>query len=1115
MALLGKPFRKYVQTQIDKREEALGKGPTIGSNNDVSKTFSQNVPWIRLSSGVDLTNEEIVKTRIRGTGEVTFTPQPTPIDNTFVFNQGELQAQLAETQQAFAAAGFSVPGSNEETEGLTLEEEAALLGISLDELNTTTTSPQNNIPQPPLQNNTPPPSPTTTTIPLSGSVLDKLVKRGYNENEIKGAELAKHFVLFGGVISQENSSIQRYSGLSGNRWGGAYGFGLPSDISKERGYVPMPGIESVDFSYKNDGALAQATVKIKCYSRSQFEIIDILYMRPGYTVLLEFGHSVFIDNNNKVARAGEGDYSFYTEPFSKMSSKVSFSDLKSKILEEKETWNGNYEGFYAKITKFNWSFSNNVYDITINLVGFGDVISSLNAAPSPSFEEVKDLFDLKPKDEERIEESQTAIVSQALKSSLNTKLFTLYLREGGRIKEKIGTDYVTTNSEGEPQGNAPQIFGLDITTDFGDKKALYPKGMKYKSYDETKGEIKVETFKESFPLSFFQVFNVKEAGNKSKRDAYYPNMYISFGAFCAILQNEVNLFTKEGEFLINIDINYANLSEDKNIMRTFPGMFSADPSKVLIPYLPHEGRTSTDVFGKGGMLDEIMNNSLIEGATKHLRPNFYLDIDKGRLAYVLLDMAYLANVVSSNVNKNEKTLTISPLKILEDILSTINKTTGGINEFKVIEDTDTGFIKILSEVPQDNNDDDDLKSINSYGFTKNNFLSSDIRGSFVKSLNLSSELSENWASQISIGAQNNSSQQGGNGASFSEYSKGLIDRIIPEKLSTNPDKNQDPPETLDDITNTEILKKIQLLYRLKYGIYEWSSETISPVLTFNKNYASLLTGLNAKKQYAPTPFYIPFNLSLDLLGLGGLRIYDGFKFDGKVLPISYQPESIKLIIKGLSHNVSVDGWTTKVETLAQPIAKLIKPENTVQSVIVLQPDVNESNSNNSGVGDSSSCNQLKNKPYDATAGGRYPNLRNFKFTGQDPRTGLTFQGTSLSAFSKLMKSSDGADLPKAGYGVARKAFEQLQIIGDEASKKGLTGLTINSHYRSPVYNCQIGGAPNSMHKTGGAIDIGTTNPRLLYNLIESLISQSKILQGGVGLYGSFVHYDIRGKYARW
>ena len=896
MSLLGKPFRGYVQAQIDRREEALGRGPTIGLNNDVSKTFFQNVPWIRLSSGVDLTNEE------------TITLPP-----------------LEEYQNP---------------------------SITFNAINILTNSPS--------------PVPNTFTRPISGSVLDKLKERGYSENEIKGAELATNFVLFGGSISQEGdantigqSAIKRYSGIRGTSpWGGAYGFGLPSDISGERGYVPMPGIESVDFSYKNDGALAQATVKIKCYSRSQFEIIDVLYMRPGYTVLLEFGHSVFIDNKNpaNVARAGEGEYSFYTDPFLAMNGKISFSELKSKILNEKEKWNGNYEGFYAKITKFNWSFSDNVYNITINLVGFGDVISSLNAAPSPSFETLKEALDLRNKDKEKIEESQTAIVSQALKSSLNAQLFTLFLREEGRIKERKRSFSETLIGIKQ---NPPELFDLDITKDFNDKKALYPNGLKYKNYNENTGEITIETFTGSFPDSLFQVLDVKEEGNKSKRDAYYPNMYISFGAFCAILQNEINLFTGTGEeFLINIDINYANLSEDKNIMRVFPGMFSADPSKVLIPYRTHQGHTDSSVLSSGRDLDDIFFSSSIIRKLINLSPKFYIDNNKGRLAHVLLDMAYLADVVSSNVSKNEDTLTISPQKILENILSTINETTGGINNFKVIEDTDTGFIKIVSEIPQDN--DTNLKSINSYGFTGNNFSSPNIKGSFVKSLNLSSELSDAFATQISVGAQNNSSQQGGNGASFSEYNKGLIDRIIPEKLSTNPDStaNPSPPKTLEEVVSDLVISLTPVykisssskakINRITAGTYlggttgflltsiynlftddtfQWDSETIGALLNINKNYASLLTGINAKEQYAPIPFYIPFNLSLDLLGLGGLRIYDGFKFDGKVLPISYQPKNIKLIIKSLSHNVSVDGWTTKVETLAQPISKLRKPEN--------------------------------------------------------------------------------------------------------------------------------------------------------------------------------------------
>jgi len=38
---------------------------------------------------------------------------------------------------------------------------------------------------------------------------------------------------------------------------------------------------------------------------------------------------------------------------------------------------------------------------------------------------------------------------------------------------------------------------------------------------------------------------------------------------------------------------------------------------------------------------------------------------------------------------------------------------------------------------------------------------------------------------------------------------------------------------------------------------------------------------------------------------------------------------------------------------------------------------------------------------------------------------------------------------------------------------------------------------------------------ILYQHIEDAISNGEMLQGGLGLYDTFVHYDIRGTKARW
>lgn len=78
-------------------------------------------------------------------------------------------------------------------------------------------------------------------------------------------------------------------------------------------------------------------------------------------------------------------------------------------------------------------------------------------------------------------------------------------------------------------------------------------------------------------------------------------------------------------------------------------------------------------------------------------------------------------------------------------------------------------------------------------------------------------------------------------------------------------------------------------------------------------------------------------------------------------------------------------------------------------------------------------------------------------------------------------------------------------------------LVIVSAYRHPLYNKRIGGAKNSQHLEAKAVDIisSTLTPKEVYYKIETLMNAGHIPQGGLGLYKTFVHYDIRGSKARW
>lgn len=110
-------------------------------------------------------------------------------------------------------------------------------------------------------------------------------------------------------------------------------------------------------------------------------------------------------------------------------------------------------------------------------------------------------------------------------------------------------------------------------------------------------------------------------------------------------------------------------------------------------------------------------------------------------------------------------------------------------------------------------------------------------------------------------------------------------------------------------------------------------------------------------------------------------------------------------------------------------------------------------------------------------------------------------------------SKDGKRMPEEVLENVKVLAVQLQALRDHLG----VPIHINSGYRSPEHNKRIGGVKNSQHVLGKAADITVrdTSPSELFGIIELLIQQSKMLQGGLGLYNGFVHYDIRGTKARW
>ena len=74
-------------------------------------------------------------------------------------------------------------------------------------------------------------------------------------------------------------------------------------------------------------------------------------------------------------------------------------------------------------------------------------------------------------------------------------------------------------------------------------------------------------------------------------------------------------------------------------------------------------------------------------------------------------------------------------------------------------------------------------------------------------------------------------------------------------------------------------------------------------------------------------------------------------------------------------------------------------------------------------------------------------------------------------------------------------------------------VSIHSGYRTAEYNKKVDGAVYSQHQYGTAADIkvaGAT-PKEVSAYVEKLMPN----KGGIGIYGSFTHVDVRTAKSRW
>lgn len=198
-------------------------------------------------------------------------------------------------------------------------------------------------------------------VNLLPSAVEELKKVVGGEIPIEGGTyLAEQWAL---KSEQRNGNELKY----GIGTDGAYGSGGTSEL----GYRPMPGISSATIeSQPPAGAIRTATVKIKAWNLNQLSMIDVLYFRLGFSMLLEWGHSVFTDNKGRLINGAI--------PINAFKPGWTKEAILQELSRKRKAYSHNYEGMLGLVTNYEWAQNQDgSYDCTLRLSGVGSIIESL------------------------------------------------------------------------------------------------------------------------------------------------------------------------------------------------------------------------------------------------------------------------------------------------------------------------------------------------------------------------------------------------------------------------------------------------------------------------------------------------------------------------------------------------------------------------------------------------------------------------------------------------------------------------------------------------------------------------------------------------------------------
>lgn len=707
------------------------------------------------------------------------------------------------------------------------------------------------------------------------SSVDVFKGKDQNGNKSYTNTHAKEYILAGGTLVKDKPNQLRAGVHLGSQFGNKYS---AYENNAEVGNVPYPGITAFQVGNKDSfGTVRLAKVEFTCHSPEQLSKLDALFMRPGFEVLVEWGHSRWIDDEGNIqTRAQRISQNYFFSPGNS-------NEIIQGLEKIKKMSDFNSDGFYGRVSNFQWKFEKGSYDCSVDIISNGNLIESVKTSALASISSNwpgRDRYT--QKDTITKLHKYLSIVANTQKESFDSNVSKSIYRK------LVNYDRGTFSRVEQEFTYSPEQFNTSLT----------------------------KADREAAEEQFRQVHYIHSSIKNSSDEAPY-NRYISIAEFLALI-NVAFMPKDKDRYIVKWYVGDRDQvkGNPKTPFITYPGHLALDMRKALLPKdssnnSPYVLRLSKHFDSAKGSVDDILNI--------YLNVNYILEV-------------FNETVTGSNVSVK------NVLSFIRSILQGLEFTLGGINEFDIAfsEENQLYYIVDRKVIPNKDKIQTARSVIDIVGIQTT-----------AEDIQISSKNTPSLTTTVAVAATATHSDAGDDLLQLQKWNLGLKNRhqnqfnIDP---SGNQKDIEEPPELSDD--DVKRLKDFVAVLNNPNEFIRNSKEEEMDVMDNIAEYVdglievhSSVTGgevqIETRKKRQNPPGLIPIELSFKIKGISGLKIGQSFALaNEQILPEKYRGE-IGFIITGIDNVIENNSWKTAIKSqmivttkfegeaaLAEPVVEL-------------------------------------------------------------------------------------------------------------------------------------------------------------------------------------------------